>query len=79
MCDMQQQSLPIPNPREWMTRQGAAHALHVDPRTVDRMVEKKQLTGWRPIGAPDEQIPLLLWVAEVRELASARARAGVGA
>lgn len=77
MYDMEQQTLPIPNPGDWMTRQAAAHVLGVDPRTVDRMVENRRLTDHRPIGAPQERPPLLLWREEVRELVRARARAGL--
>lgn len=76
MCDMEQQTLPIPNPGEWMTRQAGAYVLGVDPRTVDRMVADGLLTAYRPVGKPGEVVPLILWREQVRELVHARARSG---
>lgn len=76
---MNQQTLPLPNPSDWMTRSAAAYVLGVDPRTVDRMVANRRLTDHRPVSAPTERGPLLLWREEVRELVRARARAGLSA
>lgn len=79
MCDMDNLRLPIPNPREWMTRRLAAAKLGVSVRTVERMVENGVLTEYRPSSDGSEEAPLILWVAEVERVALARQVAGIGA
>jgi hypothetical protein len=75
MCDMEQQTLPLPNPKDWMTRAAAAAALSVDPRTIDRMVTDQLLKAYQPVVALHEGPRPLFWAAEVMELGYARDRA----
>jgi hypothetical protein len=74
MATMNNQTLPIPNPGDWMTINSAALLLRVDRRTIGRMINKGTLTGYQPYAAPDESAPLLLWRAEVLAVLGARNR-----
>jgi len=67
-----EQTLPIPNPGDWCSVDGAAALLQVSRSSVYRFAERKLLTMYYADTVP------LLWRAEVTELATARARAGVG-
>lgn len=72
MSVMKQQTLPIPNPGDWITTMGAAFLLGVSRRTIERMAEKGVLTAYRPYGAPDEVTPVLFWRAQVNDVLTAR-------
>lgn len=79
MCVMnQQQALPLPNPNDWVTITGAAHFLGVHRRTIERMIERETLTGYRMWGAADEQVPQMIWKPELMQVKSARARVAAG-
>lgn len=66
MADMMNQmTLAIPNPGDWLTRRGAAQVLGVSERTVERMVKRRTLTEHRPNGADGERVPGMFWAAEV--------------
>ena len=69
---MNAQTLPLPNPGDWTTVDGACEILGVSRRTVARMVAAQVLTAYRVRGAGRREI--LLWVPEVREVAQARKR-----
>lgn len=73
MCVMkQQQTLPLPNPGDWITTKGAAFLLGVSRRTVERLAEKGALTPYRPYGALGEVTPVLFWREQVNEVLTAR-------
>lgn len=74
LTGMNQPSLPLPNPADWMTVNAAACLLSVDRRTVDRLIDKGTLTVHRPYAGPGEKPPLLLWRDEVLQVMSARRR-----
>lgn len=72
MCDMKQDTLPIPNPTDWMTTKAAAFLLGVSPRTVERLAEKGVLTAYGPYGAPKEKVPAMFWRPQVNAVVDAR-------
>lgn len=72
MFDMEQQELPIPLITAWYTRRGAAEALGVSTRTLDRMRSRGTITAHAPHGGRDEEVPLLYFASDVYELAAAR-------
>jgi excisionase family DNA binding protein len=78
MCDMKQSTLPLPNPNEWVTVSGAAHFMGVHRRTVERLIERGTLTGYRMWGAPGEQVPVMVWRDELITVRNARQRAAAG-
>lgn len=71
MCDMKQQTLPLPNPGDWFSRGAAAEVLGVSIRTIERYVDDGTLKGYKPITAEGEKGPVLLWRADVLELEQA--------
>ncbi len=72
MCDMKQDTLPIPNPTDWLTTKAAAFLLGVSRRTVERLTDKGVLTAYRPYGAPKEAVPAMYWRAQVNAVLDAR-------
>ncbi len=72
MCDMKQNTLPIPNPTDWMTTKAAAFLLGVSPRTVERLAERGTLTAYRPYGVQKEKRPVMFWRPEVNAVVDAR-------
>lgn len=72
MCDMKRDTLPIPNPTDWLTTKGAAFLLGMSPRSVERMVERGALRAYRPYGAPKEKAAAMFWRAEVNAVVDAR-------
>jgi excisionase family DNA binding protein len=72
-------TLPIPNPFEWMTVAGVAQFMGVDRRTVERMITKGTLTGHKPYGADGEKVPYLIWRDEAITVRNARVRLASGA
>lgn len=78
MHAMNNQTLPIPNPHDWMTVSAAAQFMRVDRRTIVRMVERRTLTAHQPYAADGEKPPLLLWRDEVIVVRNARIRASAG-
>jgi excisionase family DNA binding protein len=71
---MDAQTLPLPNPGDWLTIAGAMRRLHVSRRTVERMVHDGRLTGYYLEGSPRRVASAVLWRAEVMALAEALAR-----
>lgn len=69
---MNNQTLPIPNPGDWITTMGAAFLLGVSRRTVERMAERGTLTAYRPYGAPREVTSVLFWRQQVNDVLTAR-------
>ncbi len=67
-----QQTLPLPNPGDWCSVDGAAALLQVTRSSVYRFYDKGLIKIHYVNALP------LLWKADVVELATARARAGVG-
>jgi excisionase family DNA binding protein len=74
ILDMNYQTLPLPNPEDWITVYGAAPILRTSVRTVVRMVQDGRLTGYRIAGAPDRPASRILWRPQVVELAEAMRR-----
>ena len=75
MGDMNNLTLPPPNPNEWATRSAVAAHLGVDPVTVYRWSQSGKLTGYQPRTAGSERaVPVLFWWPEVLELHAARLR-----
>lgn len=66
---MNDQTLPLPNPGDWCTIDGAAEITGKSRRTIARYVELGTLTGYKIHGAGTRGA--LLWVPEVRALAGA--------
>lgn len=72
MTDMNNMTLPIPNPNDWMTIGAAAHLMQVHPRTVDRLITRGTITAHSPWSAPKEKPPVMLWRDEVLAVHAAR-------
>lgn len=73
---MNDQTLPLPNPGDWCTIDGAAEITGKSRRTIARYVELGTLTGYKIKGSPRRGV--LLWVPQVRELAGAVERVRQG-
>lgn len=72
MSAMNNLTLPIPNPADWISLRAAAAILNMSTRSVRRMIEAGALTGYRPRGFLNEEPPLMLWRAEVLAVRDAR-------
>lgn len=79
MPGMNNQTLPIPNPGDWLTLNAAAEFLGVSRRTLLRMVEKRALTAYSPYGGFREKSPTMFWRADVAVVEQARTRLGARA
>lgn len=79
MGAMNNMTLPLPNPHDWMSVRGAANLLRMSTRTVRRMADAGVLTAYRPIGGPDEQPTPMLWRAEVETVLYAQLKLKAGA
>lgn len=66
------QTLPLPNPGDWVTTEGAAWLLGVSRRTVERMAAAGTLTAYRPGAGPIERPPAMFWLPEVARVKEAR-------
>lgn len=75
MLRMNQTPLPLPNPGDWLTTDGAAHLLGVHRRTLMRMVDIGQLTAYEPGAGFKKTPPLMFWRPAVEALRDARLRA----
>lgn len=73
---MNDQTLPLPNPGDWCTIDGAAEITGRSRRTIARWVDLGTLTGYRIHGAGRRHV--ILWVPEVRELAASLERVRKG-
>lgn len=71
---MDNQTLPLPNPGDWLAIAGAAEHLAVSRRTVERMIEDGRLTGYWIEGARDRTAAAMLWRADVERLREALKR-----
>jgi excisionase family DNA binding protein len=73
---MNQPALPLPQPKDWMTRRAAAEYLGCSVRTVERYARDGVLTEYHPVMGKIETngMWLLLWRAEVETLKQARNR-----
>lgn len=78
MGAMNNMTLPLPNPSDWISVRGAAALLSASTRTVRRMIDTGVLTGHRPLGAYGERPPLMLWRAEVNAVLDAQLKLRVG-
>jgi excisionase family DNA binding protein len=75
MQDMKhEQTLPLPNPGDWLTTDGAARLLGVHRRTVMRMADRGALTAYEPGTGYGMTAPLMFWAAEVAGVRQARER-----
>jgi len=63
------QSLPLPNPGDWLSRMGAADVLKVSHQTIARMVQHGTLKQYAPAGA---RATAMYWRPEVEQLLAAR-------
>lgn len=68
---MDNQTLPLPNPGDWLTVGAAATRLRKSRRTVERYVALGTLTGYWPEGAVKRAGSAMLWRPQVLELAAA--------
>lgn len=64
-----QMVMPIPTDTAWFTPKGAAHKIGCNYRTVLRMIQDSRLPPYRPHGAPDEDVPVLLYAEDVFRMA----------
>jgi len=71
---MNNQTLPLPNPKDWATIDGVAERLGVSRRTVSRMATDGVLTAYKPHQGRAYRPLVLFWVPEVDELHQARRR-----
>lgn len=77
---MNAQTLPIPNPEDWVTIEGAARLLGRSKQQVIRYVADQRLAGYRVYGARDRLAERLLWRADVERFKEAQrtiARPGI--
>ena len=74
MCDMHNQTLPLPNPGDWISIAAAAARLEVSRRTVERLIEDGRLTGYWIEGARGRTAAAILWRADVQRLREALER-----
>lgn len=75
---MQQETLPIPNPGDWLTVSATAQALGTSRRTVMRMAARGALRDYSPIGADGEKPTVLFWWADVAKIRAAREAIAAG-
>lgn len=66
MADMNNMTLPLPNPNDWLDHDGVAAALGVTRRTVDRLLAGGTINVYR-IGTQR-----LFWRGEVETVRAAR-------
>jgi hypothetical protein len=80
MSDMNQQTLPLPNPRDWVSVAGAAIITRTSARTIGRCIRDGRLTGYLPFGATDKPANYILWRPQVTDYARSlmTVKAGVG-
>jgi excisionase family DNA binding protein len=69
---MQTEKLPLPNPGDWITINGAAELLDCSRRTVERMVDAGTLQLHVPRHGEGERVQGWLWYAQVDEVKRAR-------
>jgi hypothetical protein len=72
MFVMNNATLPLPQPGDWMTIGAAAHLMKVHARTIDRLIRKGALHSYSPWAAPTEKPPVMLWRDEVLQVHAAR-------
>jgi hypothetical protein len=68
----QSETLPLPNPGDWLTTAGTAVLLGVHRRQVERFAAAGTLTAYQPAAADTERAPVLFWRPEVEQLRDAR-------
>lgn len=71
---MNAQTLPLPNPGDWVTVEGAARILGKSKAQVIRYVADQRLAGYRFEGARERLADRMLWKAEVLEFKAAMAK-----
>lgn len=71
MRDMDNQTLPLPNPGDWVSVAGAAAITRTSVRTITRRIADKRLKAYLPFGAQDRPSNYILWRPEVVELGRA--------
>jgi hypothetical protein len=72
MFAMNNATLPLPQPGDWMTIGAAAHLMKVHAPTLDRLIRKGALHSYSPWAAPTEKPPVMLWRDEVLQVHAAR-------
>jgi hypothetical protein len=68
MLDMDNQTLPLPNPGDWVSVAGAAAITRTSIRTITRRIADGRIKAYLPYGAADRPSNYILWRPEVREL-----------
>jgi hypothetical protein len=72
LLPMNVQALPIPNPGDWLTIDGAAMLLGRSKKQVIRYVADQRIRGYRIDGAGPRLADRLLWRAEVEAFRDAQ-------
>lgn len=70
---MNDQVLPLPNPGDWVTIEGAARILGKSKQQVIRYVADQRIRGYRLEGARERLADRVLWKPEVLEFKRAAA------
>jgi len=68
---MNEQKLPIPNPEDWVTVDGAAKLLRKSKQQVIRYMADQRIASYRIYGSRDRLAERLLWRHDVEGYADA--------
>lgn len=71
---MNGQTLPIPNPDDWVTVDGAVKILGRSKQQVVRYLADQKIRSYRIFGARDRLAERLIWRAELLEFKAAQAK-----
>lgn len=71
MSLMNNMTLPLPNPGDWVSVAGAAAILRCSVRTVTRRVREGRLKAYLPYGARDLPNNYILWRKDVADFGKA--------
>lgn len=76
---MNNQTLPLPNPDDWISVAGAAAICRISTRTVARRVKAGAIIAHLPYGAADRPQNYILWKPSVLQFGDALAKVRTGA
>lgn len=69
---MNVQTLPLPNPGDWVTVDGAARLLGKSKKQVIRYLADQKIRGYRFYGATDRLAERMIWRADVEDFRKAQ-------